>query len=172
MRFQPSLSGTFSLSRTDAFFLGGGKALVNAYCRTAGDLGIEISYEREVTHLEHDRTRISKVETSVAGERVTLSSQSDQVAYAAIDSKSLELFMPPMFPPIQADTVEGLRQQLGLPGDALRATVDRFNPACRAGRFIRPSSIGWRRTALIHRRPIGRDRSPSRRFMDMRCGLG
>src|SRR5215212_5676026 len=30
VRFQPSLSGTLSLSRTNAFFLGGGKALVNA----------------------------------------------------------------------------------------------------------------------------------------------
>ncbi|TWA63465.1 hypothetical protein FBZ82_113123 [Azospirillum brasilense] len=34
VRFQPSLSGTLSLSRTNAFFLGGGKALVNAYCAT------------------------------------------------------------------------------------------------------------------------------------------
>ena len=30
VRFQPSLSGTLSLSRTNAFFLGGGKALVRA----------------------------------------------------------------------------------------------------------------------------------------------
>jgi tricarballylate dehydrogenase len=35
VRFQPSLSGTLSLSRTNAFFLGGGKALVNAYYNTA-----------------------------------------------------------------------------------------------------------------------------------------
>lgn len=31
VRFQPSLSGTLSLARTNAFFLGGGKSLVNAY---------------------------------------------------------------------------------------------------------------------------------------------
>ena len=31
VRFQPSLTGTLNLSRTNAFFLGGGKALVNAY---------------------------------------------------------------------------------------------------------------------------------------------
>src|SRR5437016_936292 len=31
VHFQPSLSGTLHLSRTNAFFLGGGKALVNAY---------------------------------------------------------------------------------------------------------------------------------------------
>ncbi len=35
VRFQPSLSGTLHLSRTNAFFMGGGKALVNAYYRSA-----------------------------------------------------------------------------------------------------------------------------------------
>ncbi len=46
--FQPSLSGTLSLSRTNAFFLGGGKALVNALYRTAQRLGIEVLYDTEV----------------------------------------------------------------------------------------------------------------------------
>jgi len=49
--FQPALSGTLSLSRTNAFFLGGGKALVNAYYLRAGDLGVRALYEAEVTHL-------------------------------------------------------------------------------------------------------------------------
>ena len=42
--FQPSLSGTLSLSRTNAFFLGGGKALVNAYYRRCEELGVNIFY--------------------------------------------------------------------------------------------------------------------------------
>lgn len=50
--FQPSLSGTLSLSRTNAFFLGGGKALVNAVYRTAERLGIEVMYDTEVQHIE------------------------------------------------------------------------------------------------------------------------
>ena len=50
--FQPSLSGTLSLSRTNAFFLGGGKALVNALYRTAEKLGIDILYDTEVQHIE------------------------------------------------------------------------------------------------------------------------
>ncbi|WP_283094289.1 FAD-dependent tricarballylate dehydrogenase TcuA [Sediminicoccus sp. KRV36] len=49
--FQPSLSGTLSLSRTNAFFLGGGKALVNALYRTAEKLGITILYDTEVQHI-------------------------------------------------------------------------------------------------------------------------
>lgn len=44
VRFQPSLSGTLSLGRTNAFFRGGGKGLVNAYYRTAQALGIEVLY--------------------------------------------------------------------------------------------------------------------------------
>ena len=52
VRFQPSLSGTLSLGRTNAFFLGGGKALVNAYYRTAEKLGIVVLYEAAVTHVE------------------------------------------------------------------------------------------------------------------------
>ena len=42
VRFQPSLGGTLHLSRTNAFFLGGGKALLNAYYRTAEKMGIDI----------------------------------------------------------------------------------------------------------------------------------
>ncbi|TXI12589.1 MAG: FAD-dependent tricarballylate dehydrogenase TcuA [Polynucleobacter sp.] len=51
VRFQGSLSGTLHLSRTNAFFLGGGKALVNAYFRSAEKLGIEIRYNTNVTSL-------------------------------------------------------------------------------------------------------------------------
>jgi tricarballylate dehydrogenase len=48
VRFQPSLTGTLNLGRTNAFFLGGGKALVNAYYLTAERLGVEILYDSEV----------------------------------------------------------------------------------------------------------------------------
>ena len=46
--FQPSLSGTLSLSRTNAFFLGGGKALLNAMYATAAKLGVDVLYDTEV----------------------------------------------------------------------------------------------------------------------------
>jgi len=52
VRFQPSLAGTLHLSRTNAFFMGGGKALVNAYYRSAQALGVEIRYEAPVDRLE------------------------------------------------------------------------------------------------------------------------
>lgn len=52
VRWQPPLKGTLQLSRTNAFFLGGGKALLNAYYETGAGLGIEFAYEAEVTELE------------------------------------------------------------------------------------------------------------------------
>lgn len=52
VRFQPSLAGTLHLSRTNAFFLGGGKALVNAYYRSAQDLGVQVRYDAPVDSLD------------------------------------------------------------------------------------------------------------------------
>jgi len=51
VRFQPSLSGTLSLARTNAFFLGGGKALLNAYYITAERMGVDVLYDSEVKNL-------------------------------------------------------------------------------------------------------------------------
>ncbi len=55
--FQPSLSGTLHLSRTNAFFMGGGKALVNAYYRRAEQLGVQLRYGAAVDRLELDAHR-------------------------------------------------------------------------------------------------------------------
>jgi len=244
VRFQPSLSGTLSLARTNAFFLGGGKGLVNAYYRTAEALGIEVKYEAKVTHLAIEDARITGVEYtyrdethSVSPKSVVVASggfqadidwltrawgpaaknflirgtpynrgellsdlldqgveqvgdptqchavaidgralkydggivtrldcvpfsivvnrhaerfydegenvwpkrypiwgrlvadQPDQVGYAIIDADALNLFMPSVFPPIKADTLEELAQKMELPPARLRQTVDAFNAA-------------------------------------------
>ena len=57
VHFQPALSGTLQLSRTNAFFLGGGKALVNAYYRAAERLGVRVIYEADVRKLEMSNGR-------------------------------------------------------------------------------------------------------------------
>jgi tricarballylate dehydrogenase len=249
--FQPSLSGTLSLSRTNAFFLGGGKALVNAYANTAEDLGVQILYEAEVTGLEISGGRAGAVEVSVKGREPVsvpckalvlaaggfeanlewlkeawgpaaenflirgtpynrgrvlrlmldagaqsvgdptqchavaidgrapkfdggiatrldcvpfsvvvnregrrffdegedvwpkryaiwgrlVAAQPGQVAYAIIEARSRELFMPSVFPPVEAPTIEALAEKLGLPPAVTAETVARFNAACRPGRF-------------------------------------
>src|SRR5262252_963204 len=51
VRWQPSLGGTLSLGRTNSFFLGGGRAMLNALYVTAEELGVEILYDAEVTDL-------------------------------------------------------------------------------------------------------------------------
>ena len=245
VRFQPSLSGTLSLARTNAFFMGGGKSLVNAYYRTAEGLSVDVLYEANVTHLELDGDRIAWVDYTYQGQshRVVpksvvvasggfqadtdwltrawgpaaenflirgtpynrgvvladlldqgvqsvgdptqchavaidgrapkfdggivtrldcvpfsivvnkhgqrffdegedvwpkryaiwgrlVAGQPDQVGFVIIDSKSLDLFMPTVFPPIKADTMAALAEKMDLPADALGETVAEFNAAC------------------------------------------
>lgn len=244
--FQPSLSGTLSLSRTNAFFLGGGKALLNAYYNTAARLGVAVAYEADVLHVAFEDRVFTQVQVqwqgaqfAVRGRAVVLASggfesdvdwlarawgpaarnflirgtpynrgvvlrdmldqgaqsvgdptqchavaidgrapkfdggivtrldcvpfsvvvnkhgerfydegedvwpkryaiwgrlvaaQPDQVAYAVIDHQAQDLFMPSVFPPIQADTLEGMAEALGIARDAFLATVAQFNRACQ-----------------------------------------
>ncbi|WIY53167.1 FAD-dependent tricarballylate dehydrogenase TcuA [Devosia sp. YIM 151766] len=272
VRFQPSLSGTLSLSRTNAFFLGGGKALVNAYYNTATDLGITVAYEAKVSHIliEDDTFRALRVtfggkELEISGKAVVLASggfqadlewlarawgpaarnflirgtpynrgevlknmldngalsvgdptqchavaidgrapkydggiatrldcvpfsvvvnkhgqrfynegedvwpkryaiwgrlvaaQPDQVAYALIDAKSADLFMPSVFPAVKADSISELAQKMELPVEAVERTVAEFNRACRPGNFhpteldslategLEPAKTNWAR---------------------------
>ncbi|MGA2293358.1 FAD-dependent tricarballylate dehydrogenase TcuA, partial [Bradyrhizobium sp.] len=51
VRWQPSLGGTLSLGRTNSFFLGGGRAMLNALYLTAEKIGVEILYDAEVVDL-------------------------------------------------------------------------------------------------------------------------
>jgi tricarballylate dehydrogenase len=67
VRFQPSLTGTLNLGRTNAFFLGGGKALVNAYYLTAERLGVDIAYDTEVLSLNMDDGAVRSVDITYRG---------------------------------------------------------------------------------------------------------
>src|SRR5208282_1335867 len=52
VHFQPPLSGALHVARTNAFFMGGGKALVNAYFRSVEALGVRIRYNAPVDAIE------------------------------------------------------------------------------------------------------------------------
>ncbi|WP_121066232.1 FAD-dependent tricarballylate dehydrogenase TcuA [Chachezhania antarctica] len=272
VRFQPSLAGTLSLDRTNAFFLGGGKALVNAYYLTAQDLGVTVSYDAQVRHIGIEDNRATHVEVEIGETRyrmqaraVVLASggfqadidwlarawgesarnflirgtpynrgvvmkdmldqgaqsvgdptqchavaidgrapkfdggivtrldcvpfsivvnrdgcrfydegedvwpkryaiwgrlvaaQPGQVGYSIIDSRSIDLFMPSVYPPISADTIEELAGKLDLPPDKLKATIAAFNAGCRPGDFhpqkldglatdgVEPAKTNWAR---------------------------
>jgi tricarballylate dehydrogenase len=80
VNFQPSLTGTLSLGRTNAFFLGGGKALVNAYYQTAERLGVKILYDTEVTDLRMEDGAVRKVTAVSRGFPLTIVPRSVVVA--------------------------------------------------------------------------------------------
>jgi tricarballylate dehydrogenase len=264
VRFQPSLSGTLSLSRTNAFFLGGGKALMNAYYLTAQRLGVSILYNAEVQSLRvldgtvHEA--IARVEgklVSVRARTVVASSggfqaniewlrdywgdavdnflirgtpfatgtilknlleqgiapvgdpkqchavaidarapkfdggivtrldcipfgivvdhngrrfydegediwpkryaiwgrlvanQPKQTAFAIMDARAENLFMPSVYPAIKANTIPELAQKLGLNGTALETTVREFNRAIEPGTFDPNKLDSCRTTGII-----------------------
>ncbi len=61
VRWQKPLNGTLHLSRTNGFFLGGGKHLVNTYYETALRLGVRVVYGATVRELSHDGARVTAV---------------------------------------------------------------------------------------------------------------
>ena len=69
VRWQPSLGGTLSLGRTNSFFLGGGRAMLNALYLTAEKLGVEILYDAEVIDLEIEDGMFLLRDAEAAGRR-------------------------------------------------------------------------------------------------------
>ena len=68
VHFQPPLSGALHVARTNAFFMGGGKALVNAYYRSALELGVAVRYDAPVDAIELDGDRF--VAARIGEERI------------------------------------------------------------------------------------------------------
>lgn len=58
IRWQGAFRGTLQLSRTNRFFLGGGKALLNRYYQRAAELGVEVRYETRVVAIDTEGERI------------------------------------------------------------------------------------------------------------------
>ena len=69
VRWQPSLGGTLSLGRTNSFFLGGGRAMLNALYLTAEKLGVEIRYDAEIIdlHIENGMFLSAKMKRPIDG---------------------------------------------------------------------------------------------------------
>jgi len=87
-RFQSSLRGTLHLSRTNAFFLGGGTALMNSYYAAAERLGIAVLYDAEVVDLDLREGAFRSVLSGYNAERAELMNgelQSQSVRYRLIE---------------------------------------------------------------------------------------
>ena len=81
VRFQPALGGTLQLSRTAAFYLGGGKSLLNAYYQTADMLGIDVLYDARVEEVDVRDGRFNSATYVRNGERRTATARA--VVFAA-----------------------------------------------------------------------------------------
>src|SRR6185312_12610110 len=55
VRFQPPLGGTLSLGKTNAFFLGGGRGMLNQLYRKAAALGVTTIFDSPVTSLNTEQ---------------------------------------------------------------------------------------------------------------------
>ena len=67
VRWQEPLRGTLHLSRTNGFFLGGGKAMLNTYYDTAKKMGVEIVYDAKALRLEAAGGTIDAVIAEIDG---------------------------------------------------------------------------------------------------------
>jgi len=86
VRFQAALRGTLHLSRTNAFFLGGGKALMNAYYAAAARLGIDVFYDADVVDIDLGGGAFRAATVSVAGERRVVRARAAVVATGGFES--------------------------------------------------------------------------------------
>lgn len=72
VRFQAALHGTLQLGRTNLFFLGGGKALMNSYYAAAERLGIDVFYEADVVDVHVAGGRFESVDAEISGRPRTI----------------------------------------------------------------------------------------------------
>src|SRR5690606_21863547 len=86
VRFQPSLGGTLHLGRTNAFFLGGGKALVNAYYKAAEKAGVQVLYDTEAKKLNFSDGKCDSVELVRNGQALTIVGKSVVIASGGFES--------------------------------------------------------------------------------------
>ncbi len=63
VRWQKALHGTLGLSRTNRFFLGGGKALINTYYETARKLGVTVLYDTSVEQIDLSDNHFKSIQT-------------------------------------------------------------------------------------------------------------
>ncbi|MGA7106311.1 MAG: FAD-dependent tricarballylate dehydrogenase TcuA [Terracidiphilus sp.] len=84
--WQHPLAGTLHLGRTNRWFLGGGKALLNAYYRTAERLGVEFRYGAMVDDLLIEDGKFSAVKGRAGEENFLIQGKSVIVAAGGFEA--------------------------------------------------------------------------------------
>ncbi len=118
VRFQHALKGTLQLSRTNAFFLGGGKALVNAYYRKAQALGVRVAYGAEVRALQMREGRFIAAGVKHDGGTQEISAKAFIAAAGGFES-NLRWLREAWGPPAENFLIRGTRYNMGLVLNAL-----------------------------------------------------
>jgi tricarballylate dehydrogenase len=85
-RWQAALGGTLGLSRTNRFFLGGGKALMNSYYHRALAAGVQIVYGARAKALEMDGGSFVAATIAVNGDTVRIEAGAVVVASGGFES--------------------------------------------------------------------------------------
>ncbi len=85
-RLQPPLRGTLHLDRTNVFFLGGGKALMNSYYAAAERLGIRILYDAQVVSLDLADGRFRSVSVLTNGQLESVAARAVVLAAGGFES--------------------------------------------------------------------------------------
>jgi tricarballylate dehydrogenase len=86
VRFQSPLRGTLHLGRTNVFFLGGGKALMNSYYAAAERMGIRICYDAEVVALDFAGNRFHGASVVMKGQRTTVRARAAVLAAGGFEA--------------------------------------------------------------------------------------
>jgi tricarballylate dehydrogenase len=84
--WQPPLTGTLHLGRTNRFFLGGGKALMNRYYKTAGEMGITVAYEASAEEFISEGNSVTAVVVDVGGRREQVRAKAIVVAAGGFEA--------------------------------------------------------------------------------------
>lgn len=85
-RFQAALHGTLQLGRTNLFFLGGGKALMNSYYASAERLGIDVRYEADVVDLTLANGRFESAQVRVGDSTRSIRARAAVIASGGFES--------------------------------------------------------------------------------------
>ena len=78
-----------------------------------------------------------------------IAGQPGQIAYGIVDAKAIDRFLPPMFKPYQADTLEALASQLGLDPRTFIETISEYNHATAGNSDLRMEKLDGNSTRGI-----------------------
>lgn len=70
--FKKEIRGTLNLSRTNAFFMGGGRVLIDTYYELIGRLGVKVLYDAPVTSVSISNSTVKGITISVNGKEQEL----------------------------------------------------------------------------------------------------